>query len=111
GLHTFVHRPRPQLPPPHALEDRPPRPNPVDGPKVVGMAIDGPGGGLDGDAEAGPVEVDLDVVHGEAVAGEEHIDVAVAHEMCERGRRAGVHDGRPDSGEDLATALVAGADA
>ncbi len=56
-------------------------------------------------------DVGLDVVGGEAVPGEEHVDPAGLDQTGDVGRPARVDDGRPAHCEDLAAGLVGGADA
>src|SRR5207253_3077385 len=58
------------------------------------------------DAERGPEERLLDVVRGQAVAGEERLDVAVAHETGQVGPAAGVDHDRTGDDDDLAAAVA-----
>ena len=59
------------------------------------------------DAERGAEERLLDVVHGERVAGQQHVDVAGANQLLKVRRPAGVHDDRPgDDGDAAAAALT-----
>ena len=51
-------------------------------------------------AERRAQDVGLDVVGGEAVAGEEQLDPALAHQPGQGRRGAGVDDGRPAHGQD-----------
>ena len=51
-----------------------------------------------------PESADLDVVDGERVAGEQHLDVAEPHEVAEVVRAAGVDDHRPGHERDPPTA-------
>ena len=60
----------------------------------------------DGHAERRAQHVRLHVVGGEAVAGEQHVDPAVADQPGDVGRGAGVHDRRPAHGQHPAATLL-----
>ena len=60
--------------------------------------------------ERGAQHVALDVVGGEAVAGEEHVDPAALDEAGDVGGAARVHHRRPAHGQHLAAGVVGGAD-
>ena len=90
----------------HALldrgRDRPAAADRVDGPDVVLVAVLDALAVREVDAERGAVQRRLDVVGGERVAGEQHVDVAGLHQRDHRRGRAGVHDGGPGDPQDLA---------
>ena len=77
----------------------------VDGAHVMAMAAFDRLAGFEIDAERGAEERLLDVVHGERVAGEQHVDVAGADQILEVGAAAGVHDDRPGDERDAAAGL------
>ena len=56
---------------------------------------------FDRDAQAGAVDGLLDVVRSQRVAGEDRLDPALADELCDMRRRAGVDDRRPSHEEHL----------
>ena len=62
-------------------------------------------------AERRAQHVRLHVVGGEAVAGEQHVDPAVAHQPSDVGRSAGVHDRRAADRQQLAAVVLRGTDA
>ena len=57
-------------------------------------------------AQAGAEQRLLDVVRGQRVAGEQHVDVAVADELAKVRHAAGMHDGRSADEQSLAAACA-----
>ena len=76
--------------------------NAVDRAQVMFVARLGQVAAIEIDAQAGAEEGLLDVVRGQGVAGEEHVDIAHADELLEELAAAGVHDGRPADQQRLA---------
>ena len=72
----------------------------VDRPQVVLVALLGRQAAVERDAQAGAVERLLDVVRGQGVAGEEHVEVAEADQLrrCARRCRCGRRPGRARRG-------------
>src|SRR5205823_11257185 len=91
--------------------DRPSTSDLVDHAQVVGVAVLDRTTFLEKNAERRPEHVRLDVVGGEAVAGEQGVDPAVADEPGQVGAGAGVDHRRSTHGEDLPALGFAGLDA
>ena len=99
GLHAGVHDPVGEVAGLHRGGDGAVAADLVDDPEVVAVAALGPGAGADRDAEGRAQHRRLDVVGGEAVAGEEDLDPPGPHQAGHRRPAAGVDDGRPAHGE------------
>src|SRR4030095_8071334 len=86
-----------RLPQPTGAEDR------VDRAHVMPVAAFDRFAGLQIDAERGAEERLLDVMHGQRVAGEQHVDVAAPNQLAEIRPAAGVDDhGAGDDGDAIA---------
>ena len=75
-LYGRLHDPRLEVSALHHLPQAAGRPNPVDRPHVVLMSVLGGLAALDVDPERGAEQGRLDVVHGQRVAGKQHLDEA-----------------------------------
>src|SRR5204863_1591770 len=68
----------------------------VDGPQMMFVSLLGGQAAVQRYPQAGTVERLLDVVRGQGVAGEEHVQVATADELADMLHAAGVDHGRTE---------------
>ena len=91
--HALIHHPRAEF----ALFHRRPDPaqpaDAVDRAEVMCVARFGQDPAIEINAQAGAEQGLLDVVRGQGVAGQEHVDIAQANDLFEELAAAGVHDG------------------
>jgi len=81
----------------------------IDRPQVMFVPFLRRQAALQRDAEAGSVESMLDVVGGQGVAGEQHIEIAGADQLDDVLDAARMHHGRTEHREDLVAGLAAAA--
>ena len=80
--------------------------NGVDGAQVVFVALLGRQAVVQRDAQAGAVQSQLDVVRGQGVAGEQHVEVAAADQPADVLAAAGVDDGGAEHGQDFLAGVL-----
>ena len=101
SLHALVHDPARQLPALDRLADAAQPADRVDRAEMVLVPLIGRKSLVERDAETRAVERLLDVVRRQGIAGEEHVDEAVANQLGNQFAPAGVDHGRSQDGEHL----------
>ena len=104
-LNALVHDPLSQQTLFDRLADAAQSPHAIDRAQVVFVSLFGGAAVFHRDAEAGAEERLLDVVGGECVAGEQHVDVVAADEPAQQLAAACVNNGRSGHDQNFAAAL------
>src|SRR5207237_1376561 len=106
GAYAFHHHAALQHALLHGGPDAPGTIDGVDRAHVVAMTAGHGRSGLEVHPERGAEERQLRIVHGERIAGEEHVDVSTSNQLREIGRATRVHDHRSDDEREPASARL-----